>query len=262
MYRFFLPMVVFSLFVLAASIPTYVINGKPAKIETIEKGGKFYVEVQSFSKALGASATYDKTKNQMVIVSAGQTAQTEVAGTTQLAGGEGVIGKTYTLGKTQPLNFTLKSAEYTVSRINMGPNIYAPKADEKLLVLRFTVQNPKQNEVSLSYSSFKLTVVDNKDVNHEFDSYIAREGTSDVLGINLKPAQKIEVYAVWPVPASGVTPKLIVARDQDSPVLRYDLRGKIKPLPAPFADPADSSGATALGEVPASTGTYYPAYEL
>jgi hypothetical protein len=41
-------------------------------------------------------------------------------------------------------------------------------------------------------------------------------------------------------------------------VVRYDLRGVAKPLAAPFADPADKNGATALEEIPAQANTYYP----
>ena len=47
------------------------------------------------------------------------------------------------------------------------------------------------------------------------------------------------------VPAAGVVPKLIVEREQGAPVIRYDLRGKVKALPQPFADPSDTTGATA-----------------
>lgn len=246
------------LLVLAAALPTFVINGKTVKVDTLEKGGKYYVEVQSFAKALGVSLTYDRAKNQFVIVSAGQAAQTQVAGTTQLAGGEGELGKTYTLGKGRPLNFTLRSAEYTVNRVTVGTHVYAPEANEKLLVLHYTVQNPTQQDQNVTWNSFKFTVVDAKDVNHVFDNYVARQGTTENYNVNLKPAQKVDLVAAWSVPASGVMPKLIVERERDAPVLRYDLRGKVKALPAPFADPADPSGATALEEVPAKPGTYYP----
>jgi hypothetical protein len=52
-------------------------------------------------------------------------------------------------------------------------------------------------------------------------------------------------------------PKLII-KSNDNKVLRYDLKGKVKGLPAPFADPADSTGATALASIPAVAGTTYP----
>ncbi|WP_337871455.1 hypothetical protein [Meiothermus sp.] len=158
--------------VLAAALPTFVINGKTVKVDTLEKGGKYYVEVQSFAKALGVSLTYDKGKNQFVIVSTGQAPQTQVAGTTQLAGGEGEFGKTYTLGKSYPLNFTLRSAEYAVNRVTAGTSVYAPKANEKLLVLHYTVQNPTQREQNVTWSSFKFTVVDAKDFNHVFNNFL------------------------------------------------------------------------------------------
>lgn len=60
------------------------------------------------------------------------------------------------------------------------------------------------------------------------------------------------------VPAAGVVPKLIVSRESDAPVIRFDLRGKVKPIPAPYADPADPSGATPLLAAPAAMGTYLP----
>jgi hypothetical protein len=78
--------------------------------------------------------------------------------------------------------------------------------------------------------------------------------------MQLKPAQKVDVVAAWPVPANAKIPKLIVQRgnEDSAPVVRYDLSGKIKPLSAPFADPADPMGSTALELVAGQVGTYYP----
>lgn len=68
-----------------------------------------------------------------------------VQGTTQLAGDVGVIGKAFTIGKNEnAINFTLTSAEFSVSRVTVGEDVYTPKADEKLLVLRYTVHNPQK----------------------------------------------------------------------------------------------------------------------
>jgi Domain of unknown function (DUF4352) len=243
---------------LAAAAPSFVINGKTVKLDYLEKNNKVYVEVQGFAKALGSSVTFDKSKNQYVIVSSKPS--TELAGTTQLTGDVGEIGKAYTLGKNFPLNFTLRSAEFSVTRVSVGKSVYAPNANEKLLIVHFTVQNPLKQDQSYSYGNFKLTAVDSKDVNFVFDGYVAREGTSESLDMSLKPAQKIDVLAAWAVPAVGVIPKLIVQRTEDSsvPVVRYDLRGKVKPLPALFADPNDASGSSALAEVPASLNVFYP----
>jgi hypothetical protein len=252
-----------SVVALAQAGYSFTVNGKKVPLEVVEKNGKVFVEANSAFKALGASVTYDKAKKSFVVVSAGRNQTQAVQGTAQLAGGEGVIGKTYTVGKgDDALNFTLKSVDYSVSRATVGTTVYVPKADEKLIVLHYTVQNPQNREVPFSYYSFKFTAVDARDTNHVFDNYIGREGSTDNLDMRLKPAQKIDAYAAWVVPASGVTPKLIVERGTGNPVLRYDLRGKTTKLAAPFADPADASGASALEEVPAEIGKFYPAQKF
>ncbi|HWG84137.1 MAG TPA: hypothetical protein VNT60_01545 [Deinococcales bacterium] len=239
---------------------SFTINGKQVPLDVVEKNGKVYVDASAAFKALGASVTFDKAKKSYVIVTAGQNQVQAVQGTTQLAGGEGVIGKTYSLGRTDDaLNFTLNAVEYTVTRLTNGSEVVIPKADEKLIVLHYTVQNPQKREMSLTWSSFKFTAVDARDTNHVGQPYPVRDGTTErISSLSLKPAQKIDLMSYWMVPAAGITPKLIVERGSNNPVLRYDLRGKVKGLAAPFADSADVSGATAREEVPAATGSYYP----
>jgi hypothetical protein len=100
--------------------------------------------------------------------------------------------------------------------------------------------------------------VDNKDVNHEDLQAVTREGTMEPVEVYLKPAQKLEVQSALMVPAAGVIPKLILTREEGDPVVRYDLRGKVKPIAAPFADPADAAGATSRPTAPVPMGTYYP----
>lgn len=243
----------------AAATPSFIINGKGIKLETLEKNGKVYAEVVSLTKALGAAVTFDKAKNQFVIVTPTNAAPT-VAGTTQLTGDAAELGKSYTLGKNYPLNFLLRSVEYSVTRVTVGTEVYAPNMDQKLLILHFTVQNPLKQDQVFSYGDFRFTAVDSKDISYIFDSYVAREGTSELLDLNLKPAQKIDVVAVWAIPAVGSIPKLIVQRGEElsAPLLRFDLRNKIKPLIAPFVDPNDTGGSSALYEVPAKIGVYYP----
>lgn len=177
-----------------------------------------------------------------------------VQGTTQLDGNAARLGQTFTLGKTSKVNFTLLSASYTVGRVVVGSVLVTPNADEKLLVLRFTAHNPTKQDLALSNLAF--TAVDAKDVNHKNFSSFVRAGTSEEYRSSLKAAQKIELVAVMKVPAVGAVPKLIV-QNGDGGVLRYDLRGVTKAVPAPFADPRDASGASALRDAPAKLGTTY-----
>jgi hypothetical protein len=180
-----------------------------------------------------------------------------VLGTEQLPGDFGQFGQTYTIGKFSPINFTLKSAEYSVLPVTMGRNTYAAKVDEKILLLHYVVHNPLPKEQSYDWSSIRFTVVDAKDQNHEFITCVGREGTTEPVSMSLKPAQKLDVYAAIIVPAEGVTPKLMVEREKGAPVVRYDLRGKVAPLAAPYADAADTTGMTAAPAIPAKAGQFY-----
>jgi hypothetical protein len=181
-----------------------------------------------------------------------------VLGTTQLPGDFGKLGTTYTIGKSHPINFTLKSAEYSIEPLTIGQNTWVPRATEKRLVLHYTVHNPMPTEHRYYWADIQFTAVDAKDTNHQFIQAVTREGEREPLSIDLKPAQKIDVTASIIVPAEGVVPKLIVERERSAPVIRYDLRDKVTPLAAGFADPADTTGATALKEVAAQAGTFYP----
>jgi hypothetical protein len=186
---------------------------------------------------------------------------TGVLGMVPMAGLDGKIGQTYTIGQDNPLNFTLNSAEYTIERVNIGTSAYLPNKDEKLLVLRFTVHNPTTSERHYSWGIIGFTAVDAMNQNREFAQAVGSRTTGEDLNMALKPAQKVEAYTVITVPAKGVVPKLIV-KPTEGGVVRYDLRGVAKPLSAPFADAADKSGATALEEIPAQADTYYPMHNF
>lgn len=180
-----------------------------------------------------------------------------VLGTTQLSGDFGKLGTTYTVGKREPINFTLRSAEYSVQPFVVDGSIWVPRADQKLLILHYTLHNPVPREQSVHWGSIRFTAVDKEDKNQEMIEAIGRDGTTEKLSLTLKPAQKIDVVAAIRVPAEGVVPKLIVEREKGAPVVRFDLRERVKPLAAPVADSADTSGATALKEVPAQRGAFY-----
>lgn len=189
-------------------------------------------------------------------------------GTTQLKGEYADIGSTYTLGKDDPRNMTLKSAEYSVEQLVIGDYIYYPRANEKLLVLRFNVHNPRQQEAFTRYDTWSITAVDAKGENHEHiqdagvvtateTGHISKTGFS----MQMKPAQKVDVITAIVVPAAGEVGKVIF-KSQDNLVLRYLLSGKVKPLAAPFADPADPTGTTALPKVTGKVGEYCPINEF
>ena len=90
------------------------------------------------SLALSASAVPKAVKKQPTTL-----------GTTQMAGGDALLGHTYTYNASypisQPINLTIKSVEYSVERINfnVGEDHYAPTADQKLFINPLPHQKPQ-----------------------------------------------------------------------------------------------------------------------
>ncbi len=241
----------------AAAATTVVVNGKTVTVPTVEVNGKVYVDAVALMKILGGTATYDPKTHKLVITD--PTVGGGSPGTAQLAGDNGEFNKIYSLSKSDPLYFTLLRAEYTTTPLACGNRLFIPRADEKLLVLHFTVQNPQKTERTVRHDSLHMTVVDAMDVNHEMVNCWGDETSRVDVNLRLKPAQKQAVYCAFLVPAKGVTPKLMVMpnTDNDGPILRYDLRDKVTPLPAPIADVADPAGATALELVPGAPASMY-----
>lgn len=180
-------------------------------------------------------------------------------GTSQLPGEWCDFGKTYTLGKNFPLNLTLKSAEYTLRSSRTDLTYVLPRRGEKLLVLHFTLQNPNPREGHVGRVSIDWTAVSAKSQD-TVQGFVGIDGTGDRLEQGLKPGQKVECFAIIPVDCQGEVPKLMAAAhgDRAAPVARYDLRAKVKPLAAGYADPNDKTGATLLQEIPAVLGQSYP----
>jgi hypothetical protein len=237
-----------------AMLLTVVVNGQPAanQVPALEHEGKAYVEAVAFAQALGGKATYDRQSKRLVV-----TLPSGVMGTQQMAGEWAVMGQQYTLNEGDPLNFTLNSAEFTVARLNVGDESVVAQGDEKLLVLHVTIQNPQSRARRVYWADLEFTAVDAMNVNREWSQELGVASTREPVDMDMKPAQKVDLYTAIVVPAKGVVPKLIV-KSGEGKVLRYDLRQGVAPLAAPFADPNDASGATALPKIEAKKDVRYP----
>lgn len=188
-----------------------------------------------------------------------QQPSTAVQGTTQLAGGDAKVGQTVTLypGTDLAMNFTLQSAEYSVGHwFDAEKNDYLPRVGEKLLILHATVQNPQKVDHFFRGDSFEVTGVDSKNTEVKPEWKWFDEKTHSAVEMNFKPAQKLDVIFLMKLDAAVSLPKLIVKTSNDK-VWRYDLKGQIKGLPAPYADPAVKDGSAALDSIPGKVGTYY-----
>lgn len=182
-------------------------------------------------------------------------------GTAQLPGEWCDFGKAYTLGKADAMNVTLKSAEYTAGHVKLGGRFLWPNEGEKLLIIHYTLHNPLPREQHVDNATIAWTAVDAKSQNNnqEYPGVGVDDQAHNQLDQALKPAQKIEAFAIIRVAGEGTVPKLMAASGANAgaPVARYDLHGKVKPLPAPYADPSDQTGATVAKVIPGVFGTFY-----
>lgn len=175
-------------------------------------------------------------------------------GTAQLAGDNGKLGVTYTIGKGHDaINLTLLSAEYSTSRVLLGNLSIWPSNTEKLLVLHYTLQNPNPVGFVAGWFTLKFTAVDSNDVNHTNSTHVfKKEGTNEPVQMELKPGQKVAFVTAFAVPSDVSIPKLIVQRGDSQPVLRYNFKsGDIKPLPNGIGE---ADGFTALKEIEVGSG--------
>ena len=182
----------------------------------------------------------------------------------EMPGQWGELGKNYTTtGRAHKLLFRVTSLEYRVAPLSIGDTTYAPKADEKLLVVHFVLQNAETTAYTVGWNALTMNAIDANEATCKGVSAMGAEADGKSVNIELKPAQKIEVYRIIRVAAAGPAKKLIIFRDQP-PVVRYDLLEKCKPTPLPkeLADPADATGSTPAQPLTAKIGQKMPLGEF
>jgi hypothetical protein len=205
--------------------------------------------------AVGASAQTSKTKATQ---SKPKPENKATKGTVQMAGDNGKLNTTYTIGKVDPINITITDVRFSVVREIVGKDVLAPSKEEKLMVIDFTAHNPNPKATAFNGGSLKFTGVDQESVNRDHKYYFTRAKTGEIFNTELKPAQKVELRTVIVAPAAGTVPKLILEHRSGGPVLRIDTKPYLKPLDATFADPKDETGMTTLDTIKAQNDTYYP----
>jgi hypothetical protein len=155
----------------------------------------------------------------------------------------------------QAFTWTITKAEYTMEPFSWQTSAEAGTAKTKLLVLTYTIQNPSKSvELQVDTGSAKLTVVHVDGQSYE-PTAIIQSQNRQLMSISLKPGQKVEGQAMIRIPGKGDVPKLMVEHWQTgNKVLRYNLRGKVKGLPAPFADPDVKVGSDLRSSIPGTIG--------
>ena len=244
-----------------AKTASFVRNGKTAKVGVSIQKDVAYAPAVDVAKGLGLIPSVSGSTITIVNPSPAATNTPSVQGTTQQNGGEGALGQTYTLckGQSNAINYSITKLEYSVDNFlySGGAKADLLGADKKALIIYATVQNPTNAEQAVSGSKIRFSGVDSKNQNVEGDSNWYEQGTMREIDVFLRPAQKMSLYTRIVLDSDVSLPKLIVD-DCNNTVWRFDLRGKIIPIPAPFADPSVADGSSALSFFPAQYGVYYP----
>jgi hypothetical protein len=236
---------------------------EPEKSETNDSGIKrvvaeLYCERMTFEfgGTVFAGVTQSNTTPQTYSLNNAPAAQEQVLP----ADGKGEWGKTYSIRQGEPLYFTLQSAEYILDPVNIGNKGYSSRADEKQMLLHFTVQNPGTADRLCRYDQLIISATDESGNVHVQRQGWGFEGSKAIIQNNLAPKQQVSLYCLIPVPAKGepLTINIKSNRTGDGPELKYDVHGHIPALQAPFADASDPNGATVLEKVQAKTQTFYP----
>jgi hypothetical protein len=163
----------------------------------------------------------------------------------------GIFGRTAAL-PALGIQLTLLSAQLTMEPVNIGDHRMAPKADQKLLLVRFKVQNARSGDLPMPLTGSMVQAVAQDDATYVacetlgYESktvYVGAETRKSATELILKRTQNAPVcLAVIPVPAEGEVPKLIFQTGAGGNILRFDLRGQVKPLAESERDPADPKG--------------------
>ncbi len=182
-------------------------------------------------------------------------------------GGDGVFGEAYTVGdggEYGPVSITLLRAEYSAGRFSIaGRETIVPRPGEKLLLLHYRVKNPNRSNFYFTSRPLFQTVDADDEIREDIGDS-RQEDQKEKVAATLRPGQSLDdVVTCAIVPAQGPLPKLVlilgrVGVAEES--VTYPLgagRNSVRPIPAPYGDPAD--GATARSEVPAQMRTAYVA---
>lgn len=190
-----------------------------------------------------------------------------VKGTHQMAGAQLKFGQTYTYNNNGSLiNIAILKAEYVPGRFcpDSRSNVMAT-VDHKILVIHFKVKNPNTGDLYIGLTSMFQGIDANGNTIEDVGT-VRRLSEKGGIDVTLKPGQGVDdLVSEMVVPAQGGISKLILkfgragTSDQVTRFILGTAPNVVAPLPAPYADPADKTGASQLAQIVATVGTLYEA---
>lgn len=230
--------------------------------ETVESGGdqtarwvaELYCERMSLPKMGPDSA--GKTTSPITT-----STSTRIAPSTRSLKTGSSLGATRKFGTNPQFDFTLKSAEYTITRQYVEGRALEADAKSKLMLIRYTIQNPSDRAMNVNTGMMRFQITDSAGANSEVQD-ISMGSNNQRLSGSLLPGQSLECCAIARVPGNVDADTLTVTCASDSE--RYAVAGKaqIKEEFARDAAAGPAAAYTALAEISIDTGVFYPMMNL
>ena len=166
------------------------------------------------------------------------------------------------IGSHTPMDVTVKFLNYSAERFQVGSRYYRPGRDEKFLIMHYSIKNADVNDMHVNAVSIDWQAIDSNGTSHEAN-WVCVDRIMQTLDQNLHTGQVVDCYTCFTIPAKSTASILTMAAHGETSDAWYDLevdnsgKPKVVPIPSPYADPADSTGATPLMVVPGAMKTVY-----
>ena len=170
------------------------------------------------------------------------------------------VGEAVTINsESGALKLTVDKLELQGDRFRIGnTDSEVPSGTEKLLIIHYTLVNPNPTDVAISGKTVRFTALDAERKPHADVADAIVEGDTDIFDGPVKAGDKVNLVKVVHIPSRGPVAALLASPGPTgTSEMHVDVSGHVDKLPAPYVDPQDANGFTALPTVAAKTGTTY-----
>lgn len=145
------------------------------------------------------------------------------------------IGTTAHLGVKDSINFTPRSAEYTIFPEEVDGKLIVPNATQKLVVVRVNLQYPEEGRIDLRPSDVHVTASDLAGKKYDGQLQLYSQSGKPVSTAVLRSGQQVDAICVILIPALGLIKQLDVFALDRRLTATYSGDG-LQPLPLQMRD--------------------------
>lgn len=145
------------------------------------------------------------------------------------------FGTTAHLGVKDSINFTPRSAEYTIFPEEVDGKLIVPNATQKLVVIRINLQYPEEARIELRPADVRVTASDLAGKKYDGQLQLYSQSGKPVTSAVLRSGQQVAAICVILIPSSSIIKQLDVFALDRRLTATYSGDG-IQPLPIAMRD--------------------------